>query len=251
MQADKELRESGLSPGAWKDSLAKIQARLSPGDWDRFSRLHRNFVGYRNEDTLARFYGFAFSRDLQFDINAHRFARLSGILESLAESIEPGQTILDIGAGSGLIAGVVKRCLAPSAYVVQDPCPDIRDSLACQGFSVLPHPAPSLPPDRPFDRILCIDSLGEVNADEDGMLSETAEISAGDYAVMLEERYGIAQKLRPWRPYLAQQGRVLIWEPLKHRRAWEALSTLLLEEGWIPEFHAHRPQTPYLELKLA
>lgn len=251
MEADKELRESGLAPGSWNDALAKVKAKLSPDDWDKFSRLHRNFAGYRTEDTLSRFYSFAFSRGLQLEINGHRFARLAGIIESLTKVIDPGHALLDLGAGAGIIAGILQRGLKPAAYVVQDPCAGIRDFLVRSGFSVLPHPPPLLPPERTFDRILCVDSLGEVNADEDGMLSETAEIEAGEYADLFEQRYGIVQKLHPWRAYLAKEGRVFIWEPLKHKRAWETLSALLKEAGWITEFHAHRPNPPFLELKLA
>ncbi len=248
VDADKELIACGLMPGSWKDSLAAIKSGLSPADWDRFSRLHRSFVSYNSPDTLSRFYTFVFSHGLQLDINRPRFGRLAGILTVLAEEIPTGISILDLGAGSGLIATIVKQHQSPLNYTVQDTCAEVRIFLEKKGFSVLAHPAP-IAPDKLFDLILCIDSLGEINADEDGRLSENSEADASEFALLMEERYGILEKLDPWKAYLNPQGRVLIWEPFKHNRVWEALISLLERASWKVALRFDASGRPFLELR--
>src|SRR3954462_12219598 len=73
---EKELRRQGLTPLTWKQALVDIKAKLSPADMERFSRAHKNFVAYRSETTLARFYGTVFSLGVQNQVNGYRFARL-------------------------------------------------------------------------------------------------------------------------------------------------------------------------------
>ena len=249
VDADKELKSCGLMPGSWKDSLVAIKLGLSPADWDRFSRLHRSFISYNSPDTLSRFYRFVFTHGLHLEINRPRFARLAGILTVLAEEIPAGISILDLGAGSGLIASIVKQQQAPANYTVQDTCADVRAFLVKKDFAVLPHPAPAVP-DIPFDLILCVDSLGEVNADEDGQLSENSEAESTEFAILMEQRYGILEKLDPWKVYLKPQGRVLFWEPFKHNRVWEALVSLLEGADWKVVRRSDASGRPFLELRL-
>jgi SAM-dependent methyltransferase len=247
-ELETELRGLGLVPKSWPQTLEALKAKLAKQDWETFSRLHRNFTGYRSDSTLSRFYGFVFSHGLQLDINAYRFGRLMAVLADLLPELTPGSAILDIGAGSGIIASLIKRRLAPREYVVQDPCPEVRDELTAQGFTVLPHPAPAALPSG-FDVLLCVDSLGEVNGDDDGQLAKPSDIEPAELADMLEQRYGFAQKLEPWKAYLAPGGRVLLWEPIPYQNAMEALAQLLRNEGWEAVLHARSPGRNYLELR--
>ncbi len=247
---DQELICHGLNPGTWKDAERVIKGVLSVAEWDTFRRLHRNFVGYRSTNTSDKFYGFVFSHDLHMEVNRHRFDRLSQILHSLSIEVKPGQSILEVGAGAGIIADLIKKQNTSVTYMVQDPCKEVRNFLERKGLSVLEHPAPSRPPVDPFDLILCVDSLGEVNSDEDDLLSENSPIKDADFPLLLEERYGIAQKLHAWKPYLAPHGRVLFWEPFKHNRAWNALAKFLQSEGWKTSTSKVLASPAYLELWL-
>lgn len=261
-ELESDLRGLGLEPKTWPQTLDTLKAKLPKQDWETFSRLHRNFTGYRSESTLSRFYGFVFSHGLQLDINAYRFGRLKAVLTDLLPELSPGLAILDIGAGSGIIATLIQRRSAPRSYMVQDPCPEVRDELAAQGFTVLPHPAPASPQGLTpgiaplnaaaagFDLLLCVDSLGEVNGDDDGQLAKPDAIEAADLAEMLEQRYGFAQKLESWKPYLAPGGRILLWEPIPYQNAMDALAQSLRNEGWVAELHSRAPGRNYLELRL-
>jgi SAM-dependent methyltransferase len=245
-----ELRRQGLEPLAWKDALAAIQARLSPSDMERFSRAHRNFIGYRTESTLARFYGTAFALGVQHLVNGSRFGRLAGILEDLCAEMVPGLAVLDVGAGAGYVGAALIQHRAPKAYVAYDPVPAVRDELIAQGFEALPHPPPPKP-DKTFDVILCVDSLGEVNADDDGSLSRAEGIVAEELPELMEQRYGFAEKLAAWKPFLASDGRILLWEPFAYPEAFAALTTLLGARGWRAELRTRAPGRNYLEIRPA
>lgn len=249
---ERDLRGLGLVPKSWPETLEALKAKLPKQDWETFSRLHRNFTGYRSESTLSRFYGFVFSRGLQLDINAYRFGRLKAVLTDLLPELSPGLAILDIGAGSGIIASLIQRRFAPRAYVVQDTCPEVRDELSAQGFTVLPHPAPASQGSAAggFDLLLCVDSLGEVNGDDDGRLAKPDAIDPEELAEMLEQRYGFAQKLEPWKPYLTPGGRVLLWEPIAYQNAMDAVGRSLRNEGWEATLHSRAPGRNYLELRM-
>ncbi len=250
VDTEKELVFYGLNPGTWKDAERVIKGVLSPTDWDTFNRLHRNFVGYRSISTSDKFYGFVFSHDLHMEINRHRFRRLSQILQVLSLEVNPAQSILEVGAGAGILADLIKKQNASVTYMVQDQCKEVQGFLERKGLPVLEHPTPARPPVEPFDLILCVDSLGEVNSDEDDLLYENSPVKDADFPLLLEERYGIALKLHSWKPYLAPSGRVLFWEPFKHQRAWNALTKLLQSEGWKVSTGKVLSAPAYLELRL-
>ncbi len=261
-----ELQSMGLRPKTWPSVLETVKSRLSPADWEKFSRLHKSFVAYRSETTLSRFYGFVFSHGLQLDINCFRYGRLLEVLKDLLPEISPGQTILDVGAGAGIIAALIRRHGAPKALVVQDSCAEVRDALRAQGFIVLPHPSPGPLPDiepvahsgtlrkesipSRFDLILCVDSLGELNSDDDGMLAKRDAAGLEALPQRLEERYGFAHKLSAWKGHLAPQGRILLWEPFAYQKAMEWLAVILRAEGWHAQLVSRSPTRNYLELRL-
>ncbi|MDB5050647.1 MAG: hypothetical protein JWO30_3718 [Fibrobacteres bacterium] len=255
IDVEQELQSQGLTPKTWKKVLEDIQAKLPKPDWETFSRLHRNFVGYRSEWTLSRFYGFVFSHGLQMEINSFRYGRLAVVLMDLLPEVKAGASILDVGAGAGIIASILKRYRAPHSLVLQDPCREVRDELTALGFTVLPHPAPGSAAGLPgankggFDLILCVDSLGEINSDDDGSLAKPEAAADAEFREMLEERYGFAQKLETWKPYLAPGGRILLWEPFAYREAMEALAATLRERGWDARPVSRSPARNYLELR--
>lgn len=250
MGAKEELLALGLKPMTWAEVLKTVQAKLEPPDREKFQRLHRNFVGYLSPDTLGRFYGFVFAHGLQLEVNNFRFARLEGILDALLRVLPAGQRILDVGAGSGLIATVLLKQKSPKTCVMQDPVPEVRDFLLSMGFPVLPHPVPETPPVTPFDSILCIDSLGEINSDEDGALRNPDSAGAENLSALIEDRYGFAQKLEPWKRYLAPGGKLFLWEPIGYRQVWESIARSLEESGWRAQFQGDSPRHSYLELTL-
>lgn len=246
--AESELRRQGLAPRTWKGILDDLKARLPPADWERFSRAHRNFAAYRSDATLARFYETVFGLGLQKEVNAFRFARLAAILEDLLAETRSGLSILDVGAGGGYPAAALLRHRAPRAYAVYDPVPAVRDELAAQGFTALSHPPPPRP-DADFDLILCIDSLGEVNGDDDGLLARPGAVPPQELPALLEERYGFPEKLAPWKPYLAAEGRILLWEPFAYAEAFAALAQSLSDAQWTAKVVSRAPGRNYLEIR--
>ncbi|MBW8887710.1 MAG: hypothetical protein JF616_08130 [Fibrobacteres bacterium] len=243
-----ELLRQGLAPLAWKDSLAAIKAKLSPADMERFTRAHKNFVAYRSESTLTRFYGTVFALGVYREVNGYRFARLAAVLSDALAEIPAGASILDVGAGGGFVAAALLRHRAPRNYVVYDPVPAVRDELAAQGLSLLPHPPPSSPDSR-FDVILCVDSLGEINSDDDGTLLRPEGATPEELPGLLEQRYGFAYKLAAWKPYLAPEGRILLWEPFAYPEALVAVARQLELSGWKAQVRSRAPGRNHLEIR--
>lgn len=249
MEVREELLALGLVPRTWDEAVAAAKEKLPQADRAAFLKHHRNFVEYVSEDTLNRFYGFVFSRGISHEINSFRFQRLENILNALVPILPSGLSLLDVGAGSGIPGTVLLKHGHPRRYVAQDPCREVRDYLQSMGFAVLPHPIPRIPPEGAFDRILCLDSLGELNSDDQGALADP-DLLPGERVRLVAQLYGFGPKLEPWKPYLAGSGKVLVWEPIKHRGAWEAIESHLRDHGWNTCFHGTTPANSYLELTL-
>ncbi len=231
-----QLHSLGLVKRTWPETLAAIKAALPPADLEKFTRAHKNFVAYRSETTLSRFYGTVFSLGIQALVNGYRYGRLLQVLEDLLPALTPGMKVLDVGAGGGYIATLAMRHRSPAAYYVQDNCAAVRDELTAQGFTVLPHPAPATAPIQGgFDRILCVDSVGELNGDDDGQLARPGGVPEAELPEQMEERYGFAQKLEAWKPFLARGGRILLWEPFNFPDAYRAVGSYLGRKGWNAE----------------
>ena len=255
-QIARELQTLGLAPRTWADALAAIKARLAPADFEKFSRAHKNFVGYRSDTTLSRFYGSVFALGVQAEVNGYRFARLVQVLEDLLPEVPPDASVLEVGAGAGYIATLIQRHCAPRSYIVYDTCAAARDELTAQGFTTLPHPPPSLPvapwitDGKGFELILCVDSLGEINSDDDGLLSRSDGATPEELPELMEQRYGFGQKLAAWRPWLAPGGRILLWEPFAYPGAMEAVAAYLAGNGWQARVASRSPGRNYLEIRL-
>src|SRR2546421_12835758 len=70
--------------------------------------------------------------------------------------IEPGQSAIDVGCGSGILTEELARRLGPENVAAADPSPLVEAAAArVPGADVRTAPAENLPsPDRPFDAAL-------------------------------------------------------------------------------------------------
>ncbi len=240
----------GLTPRTWRECQAAIQKKLNTSDWEKFSRLWRAFSNYRTLETSVRFYDFVFAHELGNAINAPRHNRLAEVLANLQSMDWENAFVLEIGAGAGYISGVLAEKLGPSRVMVQDICSGARTLLETKGLKVLPHPLPANQfVEKKFTHIICVDCLGEINADEDDVLRADSPLEMDKYAEAMEQRYGMMEKLSPYSQLLNESGHVLIWEPLKHQRAWEALAFLSKREGWEPKLNSNPDGLVFLDLK--
>ncbi len=225
------LKSYGLVPMTWEQVLSETREKLAPSAWREFQKRQDIFVRYGSEENLARYYGFVYKHGLQGLLACYRFHRIRSILCDLAANLKPELRILDVGAGAGYLASIITDRFHPRSYVVQDIVPEIRDYLARKKFAVLPHPPPKNPPGQ-FDLILCVDSLGELNSDDNDDLEVALDSQSRRVPELLEDHYGFAHKLETWKAYLAPDGKILIWEPFSRQAVWNALAPLLQTKGW-------------------
>lgn len=219
------LRDRGLQPLTWEDTLARTEARLGAGDAATFARLHRAFVAYPTEHTCRAFYDFAARHDLLTLLASHRYERLLALTRRLdkdLESLAPGAA-LDYGAGSGVLAARLRD--AGFAVSALDLSPLTQERLASQGFK-------SPWPDARFDVILCADSLGEIHADEDDWLTLPENAAHEAFEDELEARYGLSHKLNKLRDLLKEDGTILVYEPVPLEAFWRGAARLLETRGW-------------------
>ncbi len=228
------FRRNGLKPMSWNDVLNAIELRLTPSDLETFRRRHGNFVAYPVEHTCRAFYDFAGQHDLLDLLASFRFERLCRIAASLSPLPLRGLPVLELGAGGGHLAGYLREELGADVSV-SDWCRENLRALEAEGFEAFADAGDAVSKGKRFDFILCADSLGEVNADEDSWLREPENAAAPDYAEQVEQRYGFAEKLAPWKPLLAPGGSVLLFEPIGLPYFWEGAAGCLRQAAWKAE----------------
>ncbi len=214
----------------WQQVLQVIEARLPPDDLATFRRLHKSFTGYPMNHTCAAFYDFIATRELSDLLGSFRFQRMTQIGESLSTLPLKGRHVLDVGAGGGYLAEYMRDELGAQVRVTDLSTQSLR-RLERSGFQLLSNQA------KTFDYILCADSLGEVNSDEDDWLKAPENEGDPGYPEELEQRYGLAGKLSPLKSLLAPDGKVLLFEPVKYPGFWKGTGQLLSNRGWNTEVH--------------
>jgi hypothetical protein len=228
------FRRNGLKPLTWEEVLHTVEAKLTPSDLETFRRRHRNFVGYPVEHTCRAFYDFAGKHDLLDLLASFRFERLCRIAACLSPLPLRGCSILELGAGGGHLSGYLREELGADVSVT-DWCTENLFALEEEGFETFTGPQDASSRRKRFDFILCADSLGEVNADEDSWLREPENATDPEYAERVEQRYGFVGKLAPWKPRLTPGGSILLFEPIGLPFFWEGVAASFAEFGWKAE----------------
>jgi SAM-dependent methyltransferase len=241
LSPESHLRQQGLTPLAWDEILTLVEQKLTPTESQTFQRLHRAFAAYPAAHTVRAFYDFAAQRDLLALLAGFRFERLVDLAGALSTQALAGRRALDYGAGGGYLAAYLRA--AGAEVTVADFSPATLRRLETLGYPVV---AGEVPPAPDFDLILCADSLGEVNADEDDWLAAPENLGDPNYPGELNARYGFAEKLAPLKSRLAANGFVLLFEPVRHAHFWQGAARALEGAGWKAEVLT----APVLGLKL-
>jgi SAM-dependent methyltransferase len=231
MTPESHLRQQGLAPLAWDEILTRIEQKLTPTESQTFQRLHRAFAAYPAAHTVRAFYDFAAQRDLLALLAGFRFDRLVDLAGALSMQDFAGKRVLDYGAGGGYLAAYLRA--AGADVTVADFSTATLRRLEALGYPLLAGAGEA--PAAPFDRIVCADSLGEVNADEDDWLAAPENLEDPDYPAELNARYGFTEKLAPLKPLLAADGCVLLFEPVRQPHFWQGAARALTGAGWIAE----------------
>lgn len=244
----------GLKPMTWDEFIASVQSgsqdaqgNLSADELATLRRYHRNFTAYPTESTLQKFYGFCYSHKLHQGLAAYRFERLVTLLSTLDEHLTPGLSLGEVGAGGGIILRWLLEHKSPRHLAAYDVVPEAR---ALWPVSVHPLDVHAPTPSEKLDVLLCIDSLGEMHDDTDQALSRPDAMGTYGSETLLEQRYGFAQKLAPWKAWLKPQGRAWIIEPIAHAAVWSALAVLLTQAGWRVQVRQLTSGQPFLECQL-
>lgn len=215
----------------WDETLLAIERRLSPADLETFKRRHRNFVDYPMDHTCRAFYDFAAKHALLDLLASYRFERLRRIGSHLSTLALRDRHVLELGAGGGYLAAFLRdECGARVS--VMDLSPETVKILSAAGFEILSTSDNLEPKSDRLDFIVCADSLGEINSDEDSWLREPENGGDPDYAMELDQRYGLAAKLAPWKSLLKTEGQVLLFEPIGLESFWVGAAASLQLSGW-------------------
>ena len=238
LSPESHFRQQGLSPLTWEEVLAIVEQKLTPTETQTFQRLHRAFAAYPVAHTVRGFYDFAAQRDLLPLLAGFRFDRLVNIAGALSTFDFTGKRVLDYGAGGGYLAAYLRALGAE--VVVDDHSATTLRRLEQYGHKLLGENT------NAFDVILCADSLGEINADEDDWLATPENLDDPDYPRELEARYGFAEKLAGFqdpagRARLAPGGSILIFEPIPLPHFWTGAARALEAAGWSAELLGPHP----------
>jgi SAM-dependent methyltransferase len=236
------LRAQALEPLSWEEALLRLEQKLTTAGAETFKRLHRAFVAYPTAHTARSFYDFAAEQGLLPLLACFRFARLASLGSALAAAVASkpaGLRVLDVGAGGGWLAAWLRAEGARVACL--DLSPAARRALAARGFETFDDAAAAAASGERFDLLLCADSLGEIHADEDDWLADPANAGSPAYAEELEGRYGFAEKLEAFRPLLAPDGEILLFEPVPQPHFWHGAALALNARGWRAEVNGPDP----------
>ena len=228
------LRHRGLKPMSWNEVLRAVEAKLTPADLAIFQRVHRSFTAYPMEHTCRAFYDFAAEKDLLELLACFRYERLQLVGECLSPLPVRGRKVLELGAGGGYLSGYFREELGADVSVADWSVKSLH-RLEQTGFRILSNAADAALQKIRFDFILCADCLGEVNADDDGWLNDPENIGDLHYPEEVENRYGFAGKLAPWKPLLRPGGSVLMFEPIDLPAFWNGAAASLRQSGWKAE----------------
>ncbi len=223
-----ELDNLVLPRLSWEEAVREMESRLSQDTFLVFQRLHRSFVHYRSPRNVEKFYGFIYMHGLQDLLLRFRRPRLEQIGIGFFQTLGASRSVLEIGAGTGIWGELLRRVGPEVDYAAYDACQESREFMRARGFKIC-EPDPER---AQFEILLCADSLGEENADEDDWLTEPSHQARPDFPDIFEERYGIIAKLKPWKAHLKPGGRVLLWEPFPARGVFQAIRVLLQRDGW-------------------
>ncbi len=220
-----QCQQEGWHPLTWDEVTQEVRTRLEARTFTDFERLHRSFTAYPTFRTLEKFYGFCYSSKLGDLLVGYRFHRLTRLLFWLHRNMSKGERVLDIGSGTGTVARWLRNHKSPAEIAAVDRVPE-AEGLWSQWAR------PPLP-DETFSLLLCFDSLGEVNSDDDDALQAHSPSDLPGLFAQIENRYGFTAKLEPWLSRLQPGGCIWLSEPIADEKFWQAMHWGWSQKGWI------------------
>jgi len=210
---------------SWSDIVIQLQSTLKPNEFNQFQKRVKQFNSYKSQELLIRMYQTIFDQNLQYVVNCHRVNRLKVIWKQIQPYLNSQYSLLEVGAGTGVLSEAVREFCQPKIYHVIDVVPSVMTHL--QGLGFTPYSEV-----RSYDIILMIDVLGEVNMDEDNAILENLENPEAQVGELLEARYGFAHQLSYWKSSLAPLGKILFFEPFVDKNILGHLGQYLSRQGW-------------------
>jgi|GEM_PF-6489258 len=194
-----------------------------------FEELLKAYQEYPSQFTLQRFYGFLFERKLAPFLDQGRQGRWAQLKPVLNEAYKTcftqthrvPKSLLDVGCGTGTYTDNLRKEWGVEAHgvTVNDLCPQAQaHAVLFYNFKPLAFKMGAETPresQQTFDLILCIDSLCEINSDQDNYLADALKNNEADYIEdLLIGHYGIVHKIKNWIKFLGPEGRIFFSEPI-------------------------------------
>ncbi len=192
--------------------------------FQKIKTAQKRFSEYKSTALLKKMYSLILGSGGIYEVNIPRRNRLETIAQLLDEYIPPSQSVLDWGAGSGLLSLAIQRKLNPENYWVWDICPDFQYHLESLGFKWDEG-------GQGLDLVLCLDSLGECNSDEDQSLKNALMEKRPEGGELIESHYGFLEKITPLLERLLPNGQLFLIEPIYMDVFWESLRNFLSIRG--------------------